>query len=598
LTVLVGVCASTIGISPASADTVFKYTVNADGNATVTGCNGSCDSALVIPATIGGHSVVEIGNSAFRDIKLSSVVIPDSVLTIGDSAFYGSGLSSVKLGQSVSIIAAWAFTANNLSSVILPKSVTIIGTRAFQRNRLTSVTIPESVTNISQASFKLNKLTFISIPNSVTNIGVNAFADNDLTSVTIPESVSSINDGAFCRNLLDSVRFLGNAPQGGKNIFTGNVRLSQVDVGYNTSDWGSKFSGVPVRVIQDTALAYTVNADGNATVTGCDGSCDSALVIPATIGGHSVVEIGNTAFRDIKLSSVVIPDSVLTIGHSAFYGSGLSSVKLGHSVRKIREWAFNANNLSSVILPNSVEIVGRGAFQSNRLTSAIIPKSVTEISQGSFKSNQLTFISIPDSVTNIGVNAFADNDLTSVTIPESVTSINDCAFCRNLLGSVRFLGNAPRGRNIIFTGNVHLSQVDVGYNTSGWGSKFSGVPVRVNQAPDAPTVDSVVRGNGWATVNLVAPSAGGGSKITHYILEYKESGAASWPGSICVATSSTLSYKISGLKEGVAYEVRVSAIDAFVGQGRRSSVYKVTRANTPSVPKIPFAKQVSVVSPR
>jgi len=348
----------------------------------------------------------------------------------------------------------------------------------------------------------------------------------------------------------------------------------------------------------DTVFNYTLDAGGNATVTGCNGSCDSALVIPATIGGHSVVAIGNSAFRDIKLSSVVIPDSVLTIGHSAFFGSGLSSVKLGHSVTKIREWAFNANNLSSVIIPKSVAVIGTRAFQSNSLTSVTIPKSVTNISQAAFKSNQLTFISIPDSVTNIGVTAFADNGLTSVTIPKSVTSINDGAFSRNLLDSVWFLGNAPRGGKNIFTGNVGLSQVDVGYNTSGWGSKFSGVSVRVNQEPDAPTVDSVVRGNGWATVNLVAPSTGGGSQITHYILEYKKSGTASWPESICVATSSTLSYKISGLKEGVAYEVRVSAIDAFVGQGRRSSVYKVTRTNTPSAPNIPFARLVSVVSPR
>ena len=42
------------------------------------------------------------------------------------------------------------------------------------------------------------------------------------------------------------------------------------------------------------------------------------IIIPNTINGLNVINIGKNAFRNKSLTSVVLPESLHTIGHSAF----------------------------------------------------------------------------------------------------------------------------------------------------------------------------------------------------------------------------------------------------------------------------------------
>jgi len=86
---------------------------------------------VVIPATINGMTVTEIGWSAFSKNKLTSVNIPENVTRIYD----------------------YAFSHNNLTNVNIPASVTEIGDYAFCENKLTSVNIPESVKRIGYGAF-------------------------------------------------------------------------------------------------------------------------------------------------------------------------------------------------------------------------------------------------------------------------------------------------------------------------------------------------------------------------------------------------------------------------------------------------------------
>ena len=76
------------------------------------------------------------------------------------------------------------------------------------------------------------------------------------------------------------------------------------------------------------------------------------------------------------------------------------------SVTEIGEDAFRNNQLTSVIIPDSVTKIGKGAFSWNELTSVVIPDSVTEIGEHAFSENQLTSVVILDSVTKIGEYAF------------------------------------------------------------------------------------------------------------------------------------------------------------------------------------------------
>lgn len=68
----------------------YNYTVS-EGQATITGYIGEATS-LSIPREIDGAIVVAIGKSAFRDLSLKEVVIPNTVRHIDWFAFYGCGM--------------------------------------------------------------------------------------------------------------------------------------------------------------------------------------------------------------------------------------------------------------------------------------------------------------------------------------------------------------------------------------------------------------------------------------------------------------------------------------------------------------------------
>lgn len=95
----------------------------------------------------GIGSVVEIGNSAFKDCKaLDSMEFPDSVVKIGDSAFLGCGkLTAIELPDSEVRLGQDAFTnCYGLKYLKLSSKKTGAGQYAFSRcSSLATIEIPE-----------------------------------------------------------------------------------------------------------------------------------------------------------------------------------------------------------------------------------------------------------------------------------------------------------------------------------------------------------------------------------------------------------------------------------------------------------------------
>ena len=259
-----------LGAWQASAQvTGYTYTTN-NGAITITGYTGP-GGVVIIPATINGMPVANIGQAAFSNASLTSVTIPNSVTGIGDRAFY---------------------FCTKLTSVTIPNSVTHIGDAAFANcSSLANFTIPNGVTNIGDGAFSFcNSLTRVTIPNSVTSIGDWAFSScTSLTSITIPNSVTSIGYVAFleCSSLTnvtigDSVTYIG------LEAFRECTSLTSVTIPNSVSNIG------------DGAFYYC--------------SSLTSITIP-----HSVTSIGNYAFSSCtSLTSITIPYSVTSIGAYAF----------------------------------------------------------------------------------------------------------------------------------------------------------------------------------------------------------------------------------------------------------------------------------------
>jgi len=163
---------------------------------------------------------------------------------------------------------------------------------------------------------------------------------------------------------------------------------------------------------QTNELNYSVDA-GQVTISGCNESCPSVLVIPDTIDGNPVVAIGVDAFANQEgITSITIPEGVTSIGEDAFGG---------------------ANGITSVTIPSTVTSLGRAAFQSmNALTTVTFAagSKLATISSDCFRSDgQLKNVVLPASVTSIEQAAFRDDDqLTSITFQGDAPTIGDEAF--------------------------------------------------------------------------------------------------------------------------------------------------------------------------
>ena len=212
----------------------FTYKVLSNGNAQITDYNGT-ESNITIPSTVDNHKVTSIGEYAFVNSKIISVVIPSSVTSIGDWSFYCCAkLTSVIIPNGVTHIGEGAFCdCESLTALTVPKSVSSIDDYAFSgcigissiivdsenktydsRNNCNAIIetntdtliagfkttkIPNTVTSIGDRAFyDCKSLKSITIPNSVTSIGYYAFEYCDgLTTITIPKNVTDIGRDAF-----------------------------------------------------------------------------------------------------------------------------------------------------------------------------------------------------------------------------------------------------------------------------------------------------------------------------------------------------------------------------------------------------------------
>jgi len=317
------------------------FKINSDG--TITGYEG-WDTAIVIPAQIGGITVTGINESAFKNMGLISVT--------------------------------------------LPVGIKHIGKEAFAINNITTVTIPSGV-EIAEQAFSYNKLTSITIGNDVFINSINAFEKNNIKNIVLGMNVYFIRD-TFNKYLY--YEYLCNSRKAGTydNSITYDIKRER-EYNFIVTKYGvviiNYFGNEGNRLIIPNQLSGTI-------VKGIGEGAFAEKNVSRMQLPDSIVYIDYDAFIKNRLTSVTIPDSVLFIGNSAFRENQLTSVTIGKNVNFIGNSAFRDNQLTSVTIPDKITEIWNSAFRDNQLTSVTIPDNITYIGGSAFRSNQLENITI------------------------------------------------------------------------------------------------------------------------------------------------------------------------------------------------------------
>ena len=469
----------------------YTYTVDGNGNATITGYSGGV-AALFIPETIDGHTVTAIGNRAFKgNLRLAAVTIPDTVTEIGQDAFSGCrNLTSVSLSNNLDSIYESAFESTAISTLSLPSKLTRLDRKAFANctnlqhvsipatlttttygtisddwngpfngcSSLNSVSFAEGITSILSHLFEnCNGLREISIPDSVTEIGEKAFKNcRNLASVSLSNNLDSIYESAFESTAISTLSLPSKLTRLDRKAFANCTNLQHVSIpatlttttyGTISDDWNGPFNGCSS--LNSVSFAEGITSILSHLFENCNGIRE--IKIP-----DGVALIGENAFKNSTLTSIDIPGSVTSIESKAFNScANLISIKLPDSVTAMGTAVFegcsnltdvtlpgtrmnimadtfkNCTSLKKIVLPETVQYIRSGAFSNCIALKEIVWSKAPELidSNAFYNCDAITEMDIPATVTSVGYQAFYDCDgLTKITIPDSVTSLGDSVF--------------------------------------------------------------------------------------------------------------------------------------------------------------------------
>lgn len=455
----------------------------------VIGKNAFADAGL---SRVKGFPVTlkSIGESAFRQNKLPSVVLPDTVTTLDAGAFATNPkLRAVLLSKGLTEISSAAFGCSDnknymteLTELTIPNTITKIGARGFAGSNIHNIVIPESVTEIGEYAFStknyLSEECTVTLPEGLKTIGKYAFRNKVIYKIEIPESVTSIGEHAFLKEYSD-----------GSPAITTKVYVTQEQKDDTEHFAISQNAAYIVRGDTWNEYDFTYEAtDAASVVTGLSESGEEKvkssqdLVIPAVDpDGKPVTGVKEQAFASCGLQTVTLPDGLAEIGSQSFASNELLAVQLPASVDSVEKDAFlnnvgvsdgmvymyaseeKAGILSSECqklmagqeLPEEYEAWGKSDFTYSEDGASItgfseigarkveirsfvrFPKEstgkipVTAIERQAFKNSKITQIQLPSGIQAIGESAFEGNNIKTLELPDSITSVGANAFASN-----------------------------------------------------------------------------------------------------------------------------------------------------------------------
>lgn len=422
--------------------------INIPDGVTIINENMFYECSSLTDVTIGS-GVERIGSYAFRDCSsLISIIIPEGVQAIGYYAFKGCGsLVNISIPDSVKSIDRQSFdgcdkliqTENGVQYI----DKWVVGCDTA----LTEFEFRSDTYGFAVKAFKdCYKITDFTVPDGIAVICSNTFEGcYALLKLTIPSSVTVIGGSIFTtsQNVIIYCE-AASKPVAWDSEWNAFYYIDEqyyvLPVIWNYKNNEVADNGYIYKEID--GIRYSLK-DGEATVIRQLDKFSGEIVIPSKVTyksiDYSVTSIESFAFANCNsLTSVTLPDGLTDIGNSAFANCNLRSLIIPDSVKSIGEAAFAVNPIRDVKIGNGITFIGRDVFSKCYITTAEIPaiacnavssnilKTVTVTCGDSIPENAfggcsaLESVSLPDSVTSIGRWAFGGcSSLTSITVSEN-----------------------------------------------------------------------------------------------------------------------------------------------------------------------------------
>lgn len=337
----------------------WTYT-ESGGNATITGYStgvGGFDP--VIPTTLDGYPVTNIGASAMNNISLNSVTF-NHVVTIGISAFDDNSGISVTVSADI-LSGVPIFERCNIGSgLTISSGVTSISGGMFQDSGVTSVSFPSTLTTIGGSSFRSCPITSLTLPSSLTTISTRAFQDCSITSLTLDIPNLVLGSICFQNNPITSLTLDADVDTSAL-IYDGDSPFALCTIG----------SGLTITSNVTTIPQFLFAYSGITTLT-----------------LSNVIELGSRCFSNCASIVLTLDANITTTGLSSsveapFYEADLQgNVTITSNVTTIPKFLFVFCGLDSIDFPSSVTNIGQECLKFNDTLVSIYFRATSTITFG------------------------------------------------------------------------------------------------------------------------------------------------------------------------------------------------------------------------
>ena len=228
-------------------------------------CNDENVVSIEVPPTVSfenkEYKVIGIGDYAFREDRfLKEINLNEGLLYIGSAAFmYCVSLEEITVPNTVEQIGSFCFTCcTSLTTVELPPNLKEIPSSCFRDcDLLSSINIPPSVKLIKELAFThCHSLTSIELPPDV-EISGDAFSScANLTEIILNDNPNYCFEEGFLYSKDKSVLVTGLESIGEEVVIKDCVKV----IGEGAFDWNLKLKTV---VIPESVVSIRKNAFGN-----------------------------------------------------------------------------------------------------------------------------------------------------------------------------------------------------------------------------------------------------------------------------------------------------------------------------------------------